>query len=111
MEYGHSFDLRHRIIEAVTAGASTRAAARRFDVSASSAIKFVRRWRETGSYAPGQIGGQKKRRLSGHEDWLHDIMSVTPDIILSELQVRLADKGVRISTQAINTTLRALGYR
>ena len=36
----------------------------------SSAIKLVQRWRRTGSYAPGQIGGQKKRRLSGWEDWL-----------------------------------------
>lgn len=111
MGYGHSLDLRRRIIEAVQAGASAREAARRFDVSPSSAIKLVQRWRRTGSYAPGQIGGQKKRRLSGHEDWLHDVMVTTPDITLSELQSQLAEKGVEISMQAINTTLHALGYR
>jgi transposase len=45
MGYGHSLDLRRRIIEAVEAGASAREAARRFDVSPSSAIKLVQRWR------------------------------------------------------------------
>ncbi len=111
MGYGHSLDLRRRIIEAVSSGASAREAARRFDVSPSSAIKLLRRWRDTGSYAPGQIGGQKKRRLTGREDWLHEVMALESDITLSELQSRLAGQGVRISLQAINTTLRALGYR
>ena len=97
MGYGHSLDLRRRII----------AAARRFDVSPSSAIKLVQRWHRTGSYAPGQIGGQRKRRLWGYEDWLHDVMATTPDITLSELQSRLAENGVEISMQAINTTLHA----
>ncbi len=43
MGYGHSLDLRVRIIEDVNAGASAREAARRFNVSASSAIKLARR--------------------------------------------------------------------
>lgn len=110
MGYGHSLDLRRRIIAAVADGASAREAARRFAVSPSSAIKLVRRWRETGSYAPGQVGGQKKRILSGREDWLHGVMAAEPDITLVELQRRLAEDGVPISLQAINTTLRALGY-
>ena len=63
MGYGHSLDLRKRIVEAVQSGSSARAVARRFGVSASSAIILVGRWRETGSYAPGQVGGQKRRRL------------------------------------------------
>ncbi len=77
----------------------------------SSAIKLVRRWRETGSYAPGQIGGQKKQRLSGQEGGLHEVMAAAPDITLLELQGRLIEQGIRISLQAINTTLKALGYR
>ncbi len=111
MGYGHSLDLRRRIIAAVAAGALARAAARRFDVSPSSAIKLLQRWRRTGSYAPGQIGGQRKRRLWVYEGWLYDVMARTPDITLSELQSRLAENGVEISMQAINTTLHALGYR
>jgi len=75
MGYGHSLDPRRRIIAAVEAVALAREAGRRFEVSASSAVNLVRRWRETGSLAPGQIGGQKKRRLSGYEDWLHEVMT------------------------------------
>lgn len=111
MGYGHSLDLRRRIIEAVESGSSARAAARRFRVSASSAITLVSRWRKTGSYAPGQVGGQKKRRLSGYEDWLHEVMSAEPDITLSELRDRLAVQGIKISRESINDTLHALGCR
>lgn len=111
MGYGHSMDLRQRIIRAVQAGASARQAARRFQVSPASAIKLVARWRRTGSYAPGQVGGQKKRRLADHQDWLREVIARTPDITLAELQTRLAAQGVAISQTAIHTTLRALGYR
>lgn len=110
MGYGHPLALRSRIIDAVKAGASARAAGRRFAVSPSSSINLVRRWRETGHFEPGQIGGQKKRKLADLEDWLHAVMASEPDITLAELKKRLSGKGVEISQQAINTTLRALGY-
>lgn len=45
----YSLDLRERLIDAVDAGGSARAAARRFQVSASTAVKWVQRKRETGS--------------------------------------------------------------
>ncbi len=80
-------------------------------MSASSAIILVGRWRETGSYGPGQVGGQKRRKLAGHEDWLHEATASEPDITLGELRDRLAAKGIAISRQSINDTLRALGYR
>ena len=111
MGYGHSLDLRKRIVEAVQSGSSARAAARRFGVSASSAIILVGRWRKTGCYGPGQVGGQKPRKLAGHEDWLHEVLASEPDITLSELRDRLAAKGVTISRQSINDPLHALGYR
>ena len=111
MGYGHSLDLRKRIIESVQCGSSARAAGRRFGVSASSAIQLVSRWRKTGSYAPGQVGGQKRRKLADHEDWLHETMARKPDITLSELRYRLAGLGIKISLESINDTLHGLGYR
>ena len=111
MGYGHSMDLRRRIIGAVQAGDSARQAARRFQVSPASAIKLVARWRRTGSYAPGQVGGQKKRRLANHQDWLREVIARTPDVTLAELQTQLAAQGITISQTAIHTTLRAWGYR
>ena len=110
MGYGYSLDLRARLIGFVKGGGSARGAARQFEVSPSCAINLVRRWRETGSYEPGQVGGQKKRKLAGREDWLHEVMAQEPDITLAELQRRLAADGLEISQQAINTTLKALGY-
>jgi transposase len=63
-----SADLRRRLVRAVEAGSSARAAARRFEVSASAAITLLRRVRATGSTAPAKIGGYRRRLLAGHED-------------------------------------------
>ena len=46
-------------------------AARRFGVAASSAIKWVARFRASGSAAPGKMGGHKPKTLRGeHAEWL-----------------------------------------
>ena len=56
-----SLDLRTRLLDAVIAGASRREAADRFDVSASSAVKWLQRWEETGSIAARPTGGVFRR--------------------------------------------------
>jgi transposase len=58
----YSMDLRERVVAAVDGGMSCHAAAKRFGVAASSAIKWVRRVRETGSAAPGQMAGESHMR-------------------------------------------------
>src|SRR3546814_15187156 len=72
MARAYSIDLRERVVAAVEReGLSRHAAAARFGVAPSSAIKWVQRHRATGSVAPGQIGGHKPRVLRGeHPDWL-----------------------------------------
>ena len=52
-----SNELRERVIKAVEMGASRREAAERFDVSASSAVKWLQRWRDSGSAAAKPRGG------------------------------------------------------
>ena len=105
-----SLDLRCRMISAMASGSSARATARRFDVSVSSAIRLVRHWRETGSYAPRGHGGGRRRKLLDRFEWLHSVLASEPDITLAELQRRLAAEGVSVSLQTINVTLRELGY-
>ena len=57
-----SVDLRKRVVAAVEGGLSRRAAAERFGVSASSAV----RWTQTGAKTAKPQGGDKRpRRLSG----------------------------------------------
>jgi transposase len=68
----YSNDLRERVVQAVERdGMSRNQAAARFGVAVSTAIGWVRRFRQTGSVAPGQMGGHKPRTLCGeHRDWL-----------------------------------------
>ena len=68
----YSNDLRERVVASVLQeGLSRRRAAARFGVGISTAINWVDRYCETGSVAPGQMGGHKPRKISGaHADWL-----------------------------------------
>jgi transposase len=55
-----SLDLRERVIEAVEGGASRREAVERFEVSASSAVKWwLQSWRREGRRAPRPRGGSR----------------------------------------------------
>jgi Transposase len=44
MSRGYSLDLRTRLVECVEAGASRHEAAERFEVSVSSAVRWMQRW-------------------------------------------------------------------
>lgn len=76
----YSNDLRERVVAAVVReGYSRHQAAARFGVAISTAINWVKRYQETGSVAPGQIGGQKPRKISGgHADWLRERCAERP---------------------------------
>ena len=89
-----SQDLRRRLVRAVEAGSSAREAARRFEVSASAAIKLIRRVRATGSTAPARIGGYRRPLLDGHEMLLRELTSARPGITLAEIKSALAQRGV-----------------
>ena len=105
-----SQDLRGRIVRAVEAGSSARAAAARFEVSPSAAIKLVRRVRQTGSPAPAQVGGHRRPVLEPHADLIRSLVAERPRITLAELRSALAEQGVRVG--AVSTLwlmLRRLG--
>jgi transposase len=55
-----SLDLRQRVDDAIDAGQSCRAAAARFGIAPSAAVKWHRLWRETGSVVPRPMGGDKR---------------------------------------------------
>ena len=50
-------ELRTRVIDFVQEGGSRREAAEQFDVSVSSAIRWVQRFRENGTFEPMPSGG------------------------------------------------------
>lgn len=77
-----SGDLRKRVIAAVEGGLSRRAAAERFGVSASSAV----RWTQTGAKnAKPQGGDRRSRRIEAFADIILAAVNKKIDITLIEL--------------------------
>jgi transposase len=104
-----SQDLRKRLVQAVEEGASAREAAARFAVSASAAIKLMRRVRQTGSTAPAQIGGYRKPLLAGQEDVLRELTTKRKGITLAEIRAVLIERGVApVSLTTIWSALKRL---
>ncbi len=98
----YSVDLRERVIAAVEGGGMSRhRAAAHFGVAVSSAIKWVQRFRRTGSAAPGQMGGHKPRAIAGaHRDWLIERCRGR-DFTLRGLVAELAERGLKVDYRSV----------
>lgn len=107
----YSNDLRERAVCAFQAGDSCRAVAARFGVAVSSVVKWSQRRRETGSVAPGKMGGHRRRVLEPHRDFIKERLSQTPHLTLHRLKDELAAHGVAVSHNAIWKFLRHEGLR
>ena len=83
---GYSNDLRVRVIRVVEGGAAARAAARQFVIGDATAIRWAKRWRETGSFEAKSNKGQSRSPLKKHEEWL------LQEPGLEEIQRRLLDQ-------------------
>ena len=90
----YSQDLRERVVGAVEAGSSARAAARLFGVSASTAVKWVQRWRRTGSVAAKRMGGYKRSLLDAHAEVLLGLVAERPDLTIEEIRAELRARGI-----------------
>ena len=101
-----SEDLRIRLVRKVSSGASRRQAALHFDVSPSSAIRFVKQHEEEGSVAV-KPRGPYKRRLEPYSADILDWIKKTPDMTLQEISERLwAEHAVRAPKSTIDDWLR-----
>jgi transposase len=111
MASAYSQDLRDRVIDAVVRGRmSRRAAAARFGVSFSSAIKWVQRFERTGSRAASKMGGYLRPRLEPHRELLEALRREKSDITLKSLcDWLLAERGVRVDTSMMSRFFRRLG--
>jgi transposase len=96
----YSQDLRARVVGAVETGASCHEAAAAFEVSVSSAIRWVARWRQSGSVAAKPMGG-KVSPLDAHADWLLALIGAEPDLTLEEMRGRLRGRGILVSTSML----------
>ena len=92
-----SQDLRNRVVAAIDGGLSCRAAADRFSVSASSAI----RWRQLAlqhghAVAKPRGGDRHSSRIEAHGGFIRELVAGQGDITLVEIQARLAERGVPV---------------
>jgi transposase len=99
MPKSYSADLRERVIEAVATGASRHEAAERFDVSVSSAVKWLQRWHESGSVAPKPRGGSVSP-LEKCAARVFAVITEHPDLTLMETVAELGRRRIRTSKSA-----------
>jgi transposase len=98
----YSIDLRERVVASVvTAGMSCNRAAKQFGVGISTAINWVKRVRETGSVAPGKMGGYKPKRISGeHRLWLLQRIK-DGDFTLRGLVCELGERELKVDYRSV----------
>jgi transposase len=97
----YSDDLRWRAIESVEGGASRHEAAERFEVSPSTVINWLRRWRDHGNAAALPSGGSISR-LEQHAEWLLNLVAQTPDLTLDEVVTAKAKRRIGGSRSAVS---------
>ena len=107
----YSIDLRERVQGEVESGQSRRAAARRYDVSASFAVKLADRILRTGSAEPARQGRPPGGgKLAPYLEALLEWVSAEPDITMPELAGKLkAEKAVTAHPASLSRALLKAG--
>lgn len=100
MPRAYSGDMRQRVIAEVEGGASRRAAAEEFAVSASTAIIWVKCFRETGRSAAKPRGGSISP-LEEHAEFLLALIEEQPDLTLDEVICAMRKCKIRGSRTAV----------
>jgi transposase len=87
-------------------GGSARAAAVRFDVSVSSAIRWAQRWRAEGHARPRAMGGDRRSRLGEHGARVLQLVAQQPDLTLREIRSALAaSQGITVGLSTVHRFL------
>lgn len=107
-----SDDLRERIVHLVTVDElSCREAAERMMVGVSTAIRVVRRFKDTGGFAAKPRGGSVSM-LDSHEDTLRALVEEDGDATLEEMRETLFERhGVVTSKSAVDRALKRFDLR
>jgi transposase len=104
----YSQDLRERVIGFMALGGSARAAATRFAVSISSALRWAQRWRAEGHARPRAMGGDRRSRLREHRARVLQLVAQQPDLSLREIRSALAaSHGITVGLSTVHRFLGA----
>jgi transposase len=107
-----STDLRERLVREIEAGGSRRAAAERFEVAPSTAVRVYASYRQSGSLEPKKQGRPRgSGKLGPHRDFIFDQVKREPDITMPELARLLeAKREVKADPSTLSKFLCAAGY-
>jgi transposase len=94
-------ELRVRIIRFVEGGGSRREAAEEFGVGISSAIRWVQRFRNTGTCEPMPRGGSISP-LEKHAQRILALIREQPDLTLDEMVLALRKQRISASRSALS---------
>jgi transposase len=94
-------ELRLRVIDFVGKGGSRRGAAEQFEVSVSSAIRWVQHFREDGTCEPMPRGGTTLP-LEKHSRQILAVIGAQPDLTLDEIVSALRKRRIRGSRSALS---------
>ena len=98
-----SMDLRRRLLAAIDDGMSCRAAATRFGVAPSTAIRWRDQRRTTGNFAPKPQGGDmRSRRVDERRADILAVWEARKDISLEELRLALIEVGLHVSVAGLH---------
>ncbi len=97
----YSQDLRERVLGFMALGGSARAAATRFEVSISSALRWAQRWRAEGHARPRAMGGDRRSRLGEHSTRVLQLVAQQPDLTLQEIRGALAVSGITVGLSTV----------
>jgi transposase len=100
MPKSYSVDLRQRVVESVASGASRHEAADLFGIAVSTAVKWCRRWHDTGSVAPNPRGGSTSP-LDEHATLILELVKEQPDATFMELLAMLRKRRIHTSRSAL----------
>ena len=89
MARAYSHDLRIRVLDAVGAGLSRRAAALRYRVGIATVIRWAAHATRTGETRAQRQGRPPGSKLDEHEAFLFALIDEKDDITLAEMQERL----------------------
>jgi|SRR5579863_5963339 len=98
----YSIDLRERVVGAVLQGGLSRhRAAAQFGVGVSTVVGWVRRFRQTGSVAPGQMGGHKPKAIAGEHHVFLARRIREGAFTLRGLVAELAQRGLKVDCRSV----------
>lgn len=99
-----SMDLRRRLLSAIDDGMTCRAAAARFGVSPSTAIRWQDQRRTTGNFAPRPQGGDmRSRHVEARREDILALWEARKDISLEELRAGLIEIGLTVSVAGLHS--------